>query len=197
MAAEKTFKSALVIIPPPSLWEPIQALRRRYDRKFRRWMPHVTLLYPFRPREQLPNILPLLDALCSQLSPFVLCLRECRLFRHGPTSHTLWLSPEPAEPIITLYQRLLEIFPDCTEQGRYPTGFTPHLSIGQYYGPTAEAERLRQELSHQWQPICFCVDALTIIARDDPPDDVFSPVAVLPFGRPTQELQKCIGGSAG
>jgi hypothetical protein len=43
----------LVIIPPEAVWEPIQAIRRRHDRKLRRWMPHITLLYPFRPRSEL------------------------------------------------------------------------------------------------------------------------------------------------
>jgi hypothetical protein len=42
--AQKTHKTAVVVIPPDDLWAPIQALREKYDRHFRRWMPHITLL---------------------------------------------------------------------------------------------------------------------------------------------------------
>ncbi len=185
MLPQKTVKSALVLIPPPAVWEPIQSLRRRYDRKFRRWMPHITLLYPFRPQEYLPQVLPSLTAVCASYSPFTLCLREIRLFHHSPSSHTLWLAPEPREPLLELHRRLLEAFPDCTEQSRYPTGFTPHLSIGQCYGPRTQAEQLRRKLLRHWQPLCFRVDALTVIARGDPPEDIFVPVAVIQLAGPT------------
>ena len=39
--------SAVVFIPPSEVWGPIQEIRRSHDRQFVRWMPHVTLLYPF------------------------------------------------------------------------------------------------------------------------------------------------------
>ena len=35
----KTHKSAVVIIPPEEIWEPIQKIRRLYDRQGHRWMP--------------------------------------------------------------------------------------------------------------------------------------------------------------
>ena len=43
----KTHKTAAVIIPPRDVWGPIQQIRRQHDRKIRRWMPHITLIYPF------------------------------------------------------------------------------------------------------------------------------------------------------
>ncbi|GBD06746.1 RNA 2',3'-cyclic phosphodiesterase [bacterium HR21] len=182
MRPRKTHTTALVLIPPEELWEPIQALRRQYDRKVRRWMPHITLLYPFRPRDLFPEVLPLLRAACARLRPFSLQLREFRLFHHGPRSHTIWLAPEPAEPICELHRRLLELFPDCHDQSRYPSGFTPHLSIGQYRGPRQAAERFCASLRRQWQPLRFAVSGVVLIARNDPPDDIFEPVAYIPFG---------------
>ena len=53
--SQKTHTTAAVLIPPEDVWGPIQAIRREHDRQFRRWMPHITLLYPFRPREQFPQ----------------------------------------------------------------------------------------------------------------------------------------------
>ena len=47
--AQVTHQTGLVIIPPPAAWPPIQALRAAHDRKLRRWMPHITPIYPFLP----------------------------------------------------------------------------------------------------------------------------------------------------
>src|SRR5262249_27220192 len=58
MIDNATHTTAVVVIPPADAWPPIQALRERYDRQFRRWMPHITLLYPFRPRAAWPAIIP-------------------------------------------------------------------------------------------------------------------------------------------
>ena len=41
-----TYTTALVVIPPAEVWLPIQALRAKYDAKVRRWMSHITLVYP-------------------------------------------------------------------------------------------------------------------------------------------------------
>jgi hypothetical protein len=44
-----THSTALVVIPPGSAWAPIQAIRAEHDRKVGRWMPPITLVYPFLP----------------------------------------------------------------------------------------------------------------------------------------------------
>ena len=54
--AKKTHKTAVVIIPPEDVWDPIQKIREKYDRQFRRWMPHITLIYPFRPFEEFERV---------------------------------------------------------------------------------------------------------------------------------------------
>ncbi len=186
----KTHLSALVLIPPTELWEPIQRLRRRYDRKVRRWMPHITLVYPFRPVELRGSVVPLVDQVCARWRPFTVTLRHMHLFHHGKHSHTVWLAPEPAEPLLALQQELAAAFPDCQEQNRYPTGFTPHLSLGQYYGSAADAERFRNELQQEWQPLSFTVDAVVWIARREPPEDIFQPVVVVPFGATSKECSQ-------
>lgn len=38
----KTHRTAVVAMPPPEVWEPIQAIRRQHDRNVQRWMPHIT-----------------------------------------------------------------------------------------------------------------------------------------------------------
>jgi 2'-5' RNA ligase len=94
----KTHHAAVVVILQPDLWEPIQAIRRRYDRHFQRWMPHVTLLYPFWPRGDVLSggacatpCLRIRAALrCDAWEHAFLCARRDRF--------TLWIAPEPARP---------------------------------------------------------------------------------------------------
>ena len=67
----KTHRSALAVVPPEEVWGPVQEVRRRHDRQFGRWMPHVNLRYPFRPRGEFPAITPAVAAACASVAPFV------------------------------------------------------------------------------------------------------------------------------
>ena len=91
----KTHKTALVVIPPDQAWGPIQAIRREHDRNIHRWMPHITLLYPFRPVEQFDVLADSLARVCATMDPFEITLAEFRFFRHNSRSFTLWLAPDP------------------------------------------------------------------------------------------------------
>ena len=66
----KTHTTAVVLIPPEAIQPPIQAIRRVHDRNFQRWMPHITLLYPFAPRQDFQDIIPALAKSAQQTTPF-------------------------------------------------------------------------------------------------------------------------------
>eukprot|EP00899_Mesostigma_viride_P027500 jgi/Mesvir1/7935/Mv11857-RA.1 len=95
----KVFKSALVVIPPPELWAPIQAVRRVHDKNFHRWPPHVNLLYPFW-QDNLANFheaASIIQSALAHVRPFPLELTMLGYFKHG-RSCTLWVNPgEPPE----------------------------------------------------------------------------------------------------
>jgi 2'-5' RNA ligase len=118
-----------VIIPPDDLRPPIQAIRRRYDRQVQRWMPHITLLYPFRPRAEFDELAARFAAVCQAFEPFEIELPGFGVFRQH-RQHTLWLSPEPRERLLALQEALWQIVPDCDATRRHAGGFTPHLSVG-------------------------------------------------------------------
>src|SRR5262249_40279730 len=96
----KTHKTAIAILPPPAIWEPIQAIRRRHDRHVERWMPHVNVLYPFRAPAELDAALPTLAGACATISAFRVTLGELRSFAHGRGRFTVWLAPEPAQALV-------------------------------------------------------------------------------------------------
>jgi 2'-5' RNA ligase len=176
-----THQSAVVLVPPVEAWERIQAIRRDHDRQFRRWMPHVTLLYPFLPRSELDGALPIAQEALAAIPPFELTLPRLDAFRHRCGTSTLWLAPEPKEALVTVQRALVRALPACDAVNRFASGFTPHLSVGQARGD--EALRALRASLEPWTPIAFAARQVTIIVRDPPPRDVFRTFAEVPLGR--------------
>jgi 2'-5' RNA ligase len=162
----KTHHSAVAVVPPEEVWGPIQAIRRRYDRQVHRRMPHVNLLYPFRPRSEFAAAAQRLREACGNFEPFTVTLADFRSFRHGSGRCTLWLAPEPVEQLRRLQGTLQAAFPDCDELGRFPAGFTPHLSVGQF-ASAAECETVRQQLQTGWSPLTFTLAEVALLARGE------------------------------
>jgi 2'-5' RNA ligase len=109
----KTHQTAVAVVPPQEVWEPIQAIRERHDRQFHRWMPHVNLLYPFYLPEQFDEALPRLVDACAKITPFKVTLAEFRFFRHSSRRATLWLAPELKVDLVWLQAALQASCPDC------------------------------------------------------------------------------------
>ena len=178
--ARKTYQTALVLIPPDHCWEPVQAIRRAYDRNLRRWMPHITLIYPFRPGDQFDAVAKELARACATFEPFDVHLTSFNFFGHGRGRGTLWLAPEPKDKLVKLQSLLQVAVPDCDDVSRYPGGFTPHLSVGQAAG--SGVRWLIQSLQDSWEPLSFRADRVSLIRRHQPPDDVFRLDRVIPLG---------------
>ena len=161
----KTYHTAVVAMPPPEVWEPIQAIRRQYDRHVQRWMPHITLLYPFVPHAQFDEVLPGLIQVGRQNVVLQVTLATFQAFTHGFGKTTIWLAPEPRHALVTLQAALHAALPAYNEQSRFPTGFTPHLSVGQAASPRGR-QYLLETLQATWQPLQFTLTALTLIWRE-------------------------------
>jgi 2'-5' RNA ligase len=171
-AGKKTYKTAAVVIPPESTWLPIQAIRERHDRHFQRWMPHINLLYPFRPRREFEAAAARLAQACQAIPPFEVALATFKSFHHARGSYTLWLAPEPMDRLVALQAALWRAFPDCDDVNRHAGGFTPHLSVG-LAQCTQKWAALLAAWQSTWTPIRFEVSAVRLIWRDGPPDDAF------------------------
>jgi 2'-5' RNA ligase len=176
----KVHHTAVVLIPPEEVWGPIQAVRERYDRNVERWMPHVTLLYPFRPPEAFEAAAPLLASACEGIAPFAVTLSRFDRFRHR-RSFTLWIAPEPAEPVAALQESLRRHFPDCDDVNRFPRGFQPHLSVGQAEDENALRGAL-SDVTRAWKPIEFTAGSVSLIRRGRDTGDVFVVEREFPLG---------------
>lgn len=147
-------------------------------------MPHVTLLYPFRPREDFDAVEGPLREACRHVAPFEVCLAEFRHFRHGRDRFTLWLAPEPAELLRRLQAALESAVPDCNDVSRHRDGYTPHLSVGQVRGDEA-LTALQSSLQAAWSAesgVSFPAQHVSLIWRRPPPDDVFRVDRTIPLG---------------
>ncbi|MDJ1497980.1 RNA repair domain-containing protein [Cytophagaceae bacterium DM2B3-1] len=158
---QPTYQSAIVVIPPESLWGPIQAIRKQYDSKVARWMPHITLVYGFIPDEYFSSATALLAKKLTRLRPFDVTLTGYEAFTHR-NNITAWLKPETetAGQWQELQSALQELFPQCNEQISRTTGFTPHLSVGQFAN-----EQQAQKVLPEWEPVSFQVSQIALISR--------------------------------
>jgi 2'-5' RNA ligase len=181
MTKPKTHHTAVVVIPPASTWPDIQAIRRVHDRQVHRWMPHITLLYPFRPRNEFEQVSDLLARRAAEVKPFELRLAEFAVFRHARRSSTMWLQPEPSGPVIALQSALLSAVPDCDDVNQFANGFCPHLSVGQCRSASQLGQTLAA-LQAEFRPVRFTVDSVAMIWRSGSPDDPFRIDRTIPLG---------------
>lgn len=174
----KTHTTAVVLIPHEAMQPPIQAIRRIHDRNFRRWMPHITLLYPFAERPDFTEITPALAKAAQQVPPFSVELTRFDAFRHR-RSCTMFLVPEPEDQIAHLHSVLLQHLPDYDDTARFADGFHPHLSVGQFQHRSLQTEQ--QRLQTEWQPIACEMEAISLIYRSPETDDRFVVAEQFPF----------------
>ncbi|MFP4055579.1 MAG: 2'-5' RNA ligase family protein [Candidatus Brocadiia bacterium] len=172
--------TAAVLVPGAEAWEPIQAIRREHDPQVRRWMPHITLLYPFVPEGRLAEAAARLAPAAAGVAPFELALREFRWFPHGRRA-TVWLHPQPPQAVARLQARLQAALPWCDALSRFAGGFTPHLSVGRV--ARNEAEALAARLAASWRPVRFAVREVALIARSGRPGEPFRVRTTVPLGR--------------
>jgi 2'-5' RNA ligase len=134
-------------------------------------MPHITLLYPFRPVVAFEQVTPLITRVCRSVEPFEVQLTRFDFLIHSRRKATLYLIPEPADALKELQKALLEVVPDCDDVTRFTGGFRPHLSAGQVRSQAADALCAKSQAT--WQPLAFTLSHVYLIWRNDPPDDVF------------------------
>jgi 2'-5' RNA ligase len=135
-------------------------------------MPHITLISPFRPVAEFDSLSRSFSRVCEGLEAFDLSLGTFHLFKHAGTNCTIWLAPEPRESVVRLQEALWQQVRDCDEVRNFPQGFVPHLSVGQTRGGH-RATRLIADLQRGWTPLRLKVSQVSLIWRNDPPDDVF------------------------
>eukprot|EP01089_Gocevia_fonbrunei_P008731 TRINITY_DN2045_c0_g1_i1.p1 TRINITY_DN2045_c0_g1~~TRINITY_DN2045_c0_g1_i1.p1 ORF type:complete len:289 (+),score=57.88 TRINITY_DN2045_c0_g1_i1:80-946(+) len=178
-AQRAVYKSAVCVIPPESLWEPIQEIRKEKDKVFARWPPHINLLFPFVSDEHFEEAAKVLKDRLKDFNPFNVEFKEFSAFQQSKSS-TVWLKPETDHPdTFQDLQRAVETpFPSCTQQSTKPNGFHPHLTVGQW--PKNQTSTAINNLNSKWEPFSFIVKEVYMISRTE--EDPFEIRQVIPLG---------------
>jgi len=168
--SNKVHTSAVVVIPPEEQWQKIQEIRRKHDKAFFRWMPHINLLYPFVPDSEFGGAVERFRGVLRDAAPFTVSFNTFDFFEHGRRSCTMYLKPEPPNALIKLQKDLESVFPDCNDLSTLSAdGFHPHLTVGQFNGQPATLKKKTEFLdpkgSIAWKPITFTVDKVHLISR--------------------------------
>ena len=162
----KTPLTAVIAIPPEEAYETIQVVRRKHDRKIERWMPHFTLLHPFRPQEEFDVAASALTDVCESLAPIEITLHEVGFFDHGGERNTMWLAAEPADGLQKLQAALQNQFSDCDEASGFKGGYSPHMTVGQARGQS-DLERALNDIQSAWKPLTFTISEVALICRTE------------------------------
>ena len=160
-------KTAVVIVPPNSLWPAIQQIRAEHDKNFKIWMPHINLLYGFIHTEHFAEAATVFRGVLRHMPPFQLRLATMSSFniRNG---HNIQLDIDgdrATHPIYELQRALEAEYPYCNEQSSHSdVGWIPHLTLGQ--SRTAPGTMLGT-WQKSWTPIDFTVRHIYLVARSD------------------------------
>jgi 2'-5' RNA ligase len=154
--------SALVLVVP-ELEAPLRAIRQAHDPAAKLGMPpHVTLLYPFASTKRLVGeARDGLAGLIAEHGSFDLSFVAVQRF-----PDVLWLSPEPAEPVLALAQALIAAYPAYPPyRGKFQT-ITPHLTVAQGRPDVLEAAERALE-SVLTEPVVSRIMSVELFTRQD------------------------------
>ncbi|KAI1381887.1 hypothetical protein F4677DRAFT_439694 [Hypoxylon crocopeplum] len=125
-----SYDTALCIIPPKHLWPAVDRLRMVYDSAYKKWPPHINLVYPFVPTQSLPRASELI---VSQLQKrdendeLDVRLDTADLFVHG-RKNTIFIhdkNPGRASRLRHLREVILESL------GHTSNDYQMHMTVGQ------------------------------------------------------------------
>ncbi|MEO8882383.1 MAG: 2'-5' RNA ligase family protein [Devosia sp.] len=140
----------------------VSSWRLKYDSSAIHGMPaHVTVLFPFRPFEAIDShCAAKLASIFSASASF-----DLRFWRLGRFTGTLWLAPEPGEPIVQFTNAVAAAFPDCQPYGGAFPEPIPHLTVAQGDEPLLD-NIAGQLVSALATPIHSRVAACSLFARE-------------------------------
>jgi 2'-5' RNA ligase len=153
-------ETALVVLVP-ELAAVIGAWYGEHTEAGRRGLPpHVTLLYPFLDwSEYDEEAARRIVAALGRFKPFELSLAESDRFRNEVA--TLYLRPEPGEPVAAMIEALAAAFPDQPLYGAGVEEIVPHVTVAQ--GPEPLLDTIERELATEL-PVKVRVERVWLVA---------------------------------
>ncbi|OTB03759.1 hypothetical protein M426DRAFT_321477 [Hypoxylon sp. CI-4A] len=172
-----SYDTALCVVPPKHLWTAVDHLRSVYDQAYKKWPPHINLIYPFVPVHNLTeaseSIVLQLQGSSDTVRPLVRLdssgwfpnpkKGKVPLFLHDQ-------DPSRASDLKQLRESLLGFFGGKETPGNYQM----HMTIGQSDESTKNILLDKATLIPilEWE-----VDKLYILIRDKDKDHIDDPIS--------------------
>ncbi|ETO10220.1 hypothetical protein RFI_27156 [Reticulomyxa filosa] len=166
-------KSAACLIPDESLWGPIQEIRKKYDKSYHRWMPHINFLYPFVSPDLFEwHTKEFITEKLKNIKPFEIEFSEFSYFDQQPSEKVpdpdvyVFLLPKesPQNSVQHLYDTLIALYPICHSK-KNKDQFHAHLTVGQF--KRSEVRKWVDEFNKSWKKVSWKVTHLSLISRPD------------------------------
>jgi 2'-5' RNA ligase len=139
-------QSALVVLVPQAE-ALVRSVRTRYDLAFSQVPAHITVLYPFKPPEEITaGVIAGLRRVFARFEPFSFSLSGVGMF-----PETFYLVPTPGEPFVDLTHAVHEQYPETPPYGGVFDQIIPHLTVG-HGSDGALTERMAQEVEDSLRP---------------------------------------------
>ena len=122
--------------------------------------PHVTILYPFVPREKLAEAMPRLAKLVAEHEAF-----DATFARTARFPGLLYLEPEPAEPFLRLTEAVAAAWPEHPPYEGAHENLIPHLTVAE-----SEDSSLLDSITPEVEPrlpISHRVGAVSLFVEGD------------------------------
>jgi 2'-5' RNA ligase len=150
-----------VVIAFPELSPVVDEWRERTsaDRTSMGIPPHVTLLHPFVPAEDVESELEELRALCAATPSFDVSFQELRRW-----PGMAYLAPEPPEPFARLTEAIVERWPDYPPYEGIHETVIPHLTVA--YGNDSLRAEVEADVTPQLPIEAYVVEAVLLEELD-------------------------------
>ncbi|SEP85387.1 YjcG family protein [Piscibacillus halophilus] len=121
-----TLKYGIAIFPSKEIQDLANSYRKRYDPRYNKIPPHITLKERFEAtKEEINDFTSELEKIAKEIEPFDIEIKKVSSF--SPVTNTVYLKVEPNESLTTLNKRMNE--------GKLPKSqqfaFVPHITISQ------------------------------------------------------------------
>ena len=170
MKEDISVQSALCIIPPKSIWDSIQNIRKVHDPAYYRWMPHINIFFPFIDEKWFGDIAQYIGDIVHRkgIEPFEITLKEFDCFDRVnkgevPNKYeTLFLRPSGCErEMQKLWNCLKDDWPLCAN--KHGGGFNPHMTMAK--GIASLMLYYKDTFQWQWKELSFECNELSLISR--------------------------------
>jgi uncharacterized protein (UPF0248 family)/2'-5' RNA ligase len=159
--------TSLCLVPPRHLWPSIDRLRALYDKAYKKWPPHINLIYPFVSPDTLPRVAEVIQAALqfraeAGEAPLRLSLDAVDVFPHKH-DNTIFIEDSDKERtahLAGLRRDILKLL------GQRDNGYRLHMTVAQSEDIASSAHKFLEHKVDLLPAVEWEVEELHILVRE-------------------------------